>query len=168
MRSRQSSQLSLLQVPPGSSITEVDEGRSTLTRTPSYDTSNPSSRASSPLFYLGSQHPRYSSDRGPPQRMSSTEREDTPLSSGLLRRQAGQGEELSEKAPSFDEREELEVSPEVDSPSPHQQHLQSHSSQEHEEKEQETGSGGGGDTSTLDSIAEDLSTTLVKSGGPLV
>ena len=154
MKSRQSSQLSLLQAPVGTSITEVDEGRSTFTRTPSIDTSNPSSRATSPMFYIiGSPNPR--SDRSTPQRMSSTDKEDTPMSFGHLRKQAALGEDLTMKAPTFDEREESEVSPEVDSPSFHQQR---------QDKDQDTG----GATSTLDSTVEDSSTTLVKSGGALV
>ena len=163
MRSRQSSQLSLLQA-PGTSITEVDEGHSTFTRTPSNDASNPSSRATSPcsaLFYIvGSPNPRGSSDRGTPQRISSTERQDSLLSSGHYRRQGGQGEDLPERLTTPDEREELEMSLEVYSPSFQRQH---------EDKDQATETGGGDrDTPTLDSTAEDSSITLVKSGEPLV
>ena len=162
MRSRQSSQLSLPQA-PGTPIAEVDEGHPTFQRTPSNDASNPSSRATSPIpmFYLvGSPNPRSSSDRGTPQRISTTERQDSLLPPGHYRRWGGQGEDPPERLTSPDEREESEVSPEVYSPSFQRQH---------EDKDQGAEPRGGDrDTPTLDSTAEDSSITLVKSGEPLV
>lgn len=157
-RSRQSSQLSLLQA-PGTSITEVDEGHSTLTRTPLNDGSNPSSRATSPMFYIvGSPNPRSSSDRGTPQRMSNTERQDSLLPPGYYRRWGGQGEDLPERLSTPDEREESEVSPEVYSPSFQRQ-------QEDKDQSAEPGGGDREDTPTLDSTAEDSSITfMIKSG----
>lgn len=77
-----------------------------------------------------------------------------------------QVDESQDIAPALVEREESEVSPEGDSPSP--QPLHGHSSQEHEDKEQEAGPRGGGESPSLDSNFEDSSATLVKSGKLLV
>ena len=171
IKSRQSSQLSLLQVATGASITEVDEGRSRTPymRTPSYDTSNPSSRPTSPAFYMvGSPLPRSSSaDRSTPLlRVSSVDKDDTSGGPRLQRRQAVLGDEPQEKAPALVEREESEVSPEGDSPSP--QPLHGQSSHGHEDKEQEAGPRGGGELPSQDFNADDSSSTLVKTGKLLV